>query len=46
MADSLDETVSHTVSYLSHCITGIYNERITKTDRLTVLSRIRVFAVA
>ena len=42
MADSLGETVSHTVSHLFHCKTSVYNEITPKTDRLTEKTRIRL----
>ena len=35
MADSLGETVSHTVSHLFLCKTIVYNAKTPKTDRLT-----------
>ena len=42
MADSLGETVSHTVNHLFHCNTSVYNAKTPKTDRLTEKTRIHL----
>ena len=41
MADSLGEPVSHTVSRLFYCITGVYSAKSPKTYRLPLFYNIR-----